>query len=123
MVLEDLKPRQILTPGAFRNAVASVLAGQRLDQLRSSICRPPRSRLACDMSTCSSCSNELGDKVPVLLAVRPNGEDRIEDFEAAGGARAMLKQLAPLLDTQALTVTGQVAGGEPRATVRWPMRR
>ena len=33
MVLEDLKPRDILTPGAFRNAVAAVLSRQRLDQL------------------------------------------------------------------------------------------
>jgi len=43
----------------------------------------------------------------VLSAVRPNGPDGIEDFEAAGGARALLKQLAPLLDRSALTVSGR----------------
>ena len=51
--------------------------------------------------------NDLGESVPVLWAVRPNGEDTIEEFEAAGGARALLKQLEPLLDTSVLTVTGQ----------------
>ena len=37
--------------------------------------------------------NDLGESVPVLSAVRPNGPDTIEDFEAAGGAHALLKQL------------------------------
>jgi len=50
---------------------------------------------------------ELSNKIPVLSAVRPNGEDRIEDFEAAGGASAMLKQLGDLLQLDALTVTGK----------------
>jgi len=49
---------------------------------------------------------EMGRKVPVLSAVRPNGSVRIEQFEDAGGAAAMLKRLAPLLDTSALTVNG-----------------
>jgi dihydroxy-acid dehydratase len=51
--------------------------------------------------------NELGDSTPVLSAVRPNGSDTIEAFEAAGGARALLKQLEPLLDLDVLTATGR----------------
>jgi dihydroxy-acid dehydratase len=39
--------------------------------------------------------------------VRPNGSDTIEAFEAAGGARALLKQLEPLLDRDVLTATGR----------------
>ena len=58
--------------------------------------------------------NELGDDVPVLSAVRPNGEDSIEQFEDAGGAHALLKQLEPVLDTSALTVTGATRRGQPR---------
>jgi dihydroxy-acid dehydratase len=61
--------------------------------------------------------NELGAKVPVLSAVRPNGNDTIEAFEAAGGARALLKQLAPLLDRDALTVTGRTLGENIAAAV------
>jgi dihydroxy-acid dehydratase len=51
--------------------------------------------------------NDLGKKVPVLSAVQPNGDVLIDEFEAAGGARAMLKQLESLLKTNALTVTGR----------------
>jgi dihydroxy-acid dehydratase len=42
--------------------------------------------------------------------VRPNGDDSIEAFEAAGGARALLKQLEPLLERGAMTVTGKTLG-------------
>jgi dihydroxy-acid dehydratase len=51
--------------------------------------------------------NDLGEQVPVLSAVSPNGSDTIEAFEAAGGARALMKQLESLLDLDALTVTGR----------------
>jgi dihydroxy-acid dehydratase len=44
--------------------------------------------------------------VPLLTAIRPNGETPIEEFEDAGGTRALMKQLEPLLDGDALTVTG-----------------
>jgi dihydroxyacid dehydratase/phosphogluconate dehydratase len=53
---------------------------------------------------------ELAGRVPLLAAVRPNGEVPIEAFEDAGGACAVMKQLEPLLDTSAMTVTGGTVG-------------
>jgi dihydroxy-acid dehydratase len=50
---------------------------------------------------------KLADETPVLTAVRPVGEHTIEEFEAAGGCRAVLKQLEPLLNGNVLTVTGK----------------
>ena len=49
--------------------------------------------------------------------MRPNGDDTIEDFEAAGGARALMKQLEPLLDGTALTVTGRTVAENLADTV------
>ena len=49
----------------------------------------------------------LADDVPLLTAIRPNGETPIEEFEDAGGTRALMKQLEPLLDGGARTVTGR----------------
>jgi dihydroxy-acid dehydratase len=115
MVLEDLKPRQILTPGAFRNAVASVLAvSGSINCIKHLQATAVESGLDLDVF---QLFNDLGDSVPVLSAVRPNGEDTIEDFEAAGGAYALLLQLAPLLDTQALTVTGKTLADNLRGAV------
>jgi dihydroxy-acid dehydratase len=53
---------------------------------------------------------ELGDRVPLLTAIRPNGAQLIEDFDRAGGARAVLKRLESLLDLDTVTVTGQSLG-------------
>jgi dihydroxy-acid dehydratase len=47
---------------------------------------------------------------PVLSAVRPIGDTSIEAFEAAGGALAVMKQLEPLLQRDARTVTGKTVG-------------
>jgi dihydroxy-acid dehydratase len=105
MVNDDLTPRRILTPGAFRNAAASVLAGSgSINCVKHLQATAVESGVDVDLF---SMFNELGEKVPVLSAVAPNGADTIDAFEAAGGARALLKQLEPLLDLDALTVTGR----------------
>ena len=104
MVLEDLKPRDVMTPGAFRNAAAAVLAvSGSINCIKHLQAAAIESGLDLDVY---GLFNELGDDVPVLSAVRPNGEDSIEQFEDAGGAHALLKQLEPVLDTGAMTVTG-----------------
>jgi dihydroxy-acid dehydratase len=50
---------------------------------------------------------QLGPQTPVLAGIRPIGEHLIEEFEAAGGCRALMKQLQPLLDGEVPTVTGR----------------
>jgi len=105
MVRENLRPRDILTPGAFRNAVAALLSvSGSINCIKHLQATAVEAGVDLDIF---GLVNELGAKVPVLSAVRPNGSDTIEDFEAAGGARALMKQLGPLLDQTALTVTGR----------------
>jgi dihydroxy-acid dehydratase len=105
MIEEDLKPRDILTAGAFRNAVACVQA------VSGSInCVKHLQATACEAGLdldVYGMFNEIGARVPVLSAVRPNGRHTIGEFEDAGGARALLKQLEPLLDTGCMTVNGR----------------
>jgi dihydroxy-acid dehydratase len=115
MVLEDLKPRDIMTRGAFRNAVAAVLSvSGSINCVKHLQATAVESGVDLDIF---ALFNELGAKVPVLSAVRPNGDDTIEAFEAAGGANALLKQLTPLLDLNALTVTGRTVRDNIAATV------
>lgn len=108
MVLEDLTPRQIMTPGAFRNAVATVLA---VSGSINAIKHLQATAVECGMDLdIFKLWDEVGRQVPVLSAVRPNGEVRIEEFEDAGGARGILKQLEPLLDLDAVTCSGKRMG-------------
>lgn len=104
MVWDDLKPRDIMTEGAFRNAVRSVLAvSGSINCIKHLQATAVETGLELDVF---GLFNELGRDTPVLSAVRPNGEDSIEAFEEAGGAAALLKQLEPRLDLDVLTVTG-----------------
>lgn len=48
----------------------------------------------------------FGAQVPVLAGIRPVGRPSIEAFEAAGGCRAVRKQLQTLLDTTVVNVSG-----------------
>lgn len=105
MVWDDLKPRDILQPGAFANAVQAVLAiGGSLNAVKHLQAVATEAGNGVDVY---GLFESLGPRTPVLAGVRPIGEHRIEEFEAAGGCRALLKQLLPLLHTEALTVTGR----------------
>ena len=104
MVLDDLKPRDILSPGAFANAVRAVLSvGGSLNTAKHLQAVATEGECGVDVY---GLFESLGPTTPVLAGVRPIGHHSIEAFEAAGGCRALMKQLAPLLDTGALTVTG-----------------
>ncbi len=108
MVNEDLKPRDILSPGSFENAAAAVLAvSGSINCIKHLQATAIEAGVDVDVF---QLFNDLGEKVPVLSAVAPNGTDTIEAFEAAGGAKALLKQLEPLLDRSAMTVTGRTIG-------------
>ncbi|HEY7841364.1 MAG TPA: dihydroxy-acid dehydratase, partial [Gammaproteobacteria bacterium] len=78
MVREDLKPRDILKRGAFRNAVAAVLAvSGSINCIKHLQATATEAGVKVDVFRLF---NELGRKVPVLSAVRPNGDDSIESF-------------------------------------------
>ena len=105
MVMEDLKPRDIMTRAAFVNSAAAVLAvSGSINCLKHLQATATEAQTDIDVY---GIFEELSEKVPTLSAVRPNGKRRIEEFEAAGGAQALLKQLAPVIDTSAMTATGK----------------
>jgi dihydroxy-acid dehydratase len=105
MVWDDLKPREILTKGAFLNAAAVVLA------VSGSInCIKHLQAIAHEAQTdvnVYELFEVLADRVPILAAVMPIGKNTIEEFEEAGAAIALMKQLEPMLETSAMTVTGK----------------
>ncbi len=54
--------------------------------------------------------NKLSDCTPVLVNLKPVGNGYMEDFYAAGGMGALLRELKPLLHLDCLTVTGETLG-------------
>ena len=54
--------------------------------------------------------NELSDTTPVLVNLKPVGTGYMEDFFAAGGIGALMRELKDLLHLDCLTVTGETLG-------------
>jgi dihydroxy-acid dehydratase len=105
MVNEELCPKQIMTPKAFENAVAVGLAvSGSINLLRHLQGVAAEGEVDVDIYRLV---DELGKKVPLLCAIKPNGPGRIEDMERAGGAAAVMKQLESVLNREVITVTGQ----------------
>jgi dihydroxy-acid dehydratase len=105
MVNEGLTPRKILTEGAFRNAAAVVLAvSGSINAIKHLQAVAVEAKTNVDVF---AIWEEMGRKVPTLTAVRPTGHRRIEEFEDAGGALAVMKQLESVIDTGVLTCTGR----------------
>jgi dihydroxy-acid dehydratase len=51
--------------------------------------------------------NRLSDETPVLVNLKPVGNGYMEDFFAAGGMGALLRELKPLMHLDCTTVTGE----------------
>jgi dihydroxy-acid dehydratase len=54
--------------------------------------------------------NQLSDTTPVLVNLKPVGNGYMEDFFAAGGMGALLRELKDILHLDCLTVTGETLG-------------
>jgi dihydroxy-acid dehydratase len=67
--------------------------------------------------------NTLSDETPVLVNLKPVGQHYMEDFFAAGGLGAVLRELEPLLHLDCLTVTGQTLGERLAADDQYPIDR
>jgi dihydroxy-acid dehydratase len=54
--------------------------------------------------------NALSESTPVLVNLKPVGQHYMEDFHAAGGVPAVLRELTPFLNLNCRTVTGETLG-------------
>lgn len=108
LVHEDLRPRDLLTPSAFENAVTLMLSvSGSINSVKHLQAIAEEAESGVDVY---GLYEQLADRVPLLTAVRPNGPHSIEEFEAAGGAAGVMRALGDLLHTGALTVTGRSLG-------------
>ena len=63
--------------------------------------------------------NELSETTPVLVDLKPTGQNYMEDFHAAGGVGAVLRELRPLLHLDVMTVTGETLRERLDRDVGW----
>lgn len=103
MVRDGLNARQMFTPAAFKNAVATAMA---IGASTNTALHLPAIAHAAEVPF-SLAEFEAAAHMPTLLAISPNGPHGMQDLWAAGGMPAVLKQIERFLDTDAMTVTGK----------------
>ena len=104
MVWEDLIPTDILTPGAFDNAIttSAAIAGST-NAIIHLIAVARRAGIDLRLER----FDELSAKVPVIANVRPSGKYLMEDFYYAGGLPALMTRIAKHLDLTQKNVLGK----------------
>ncbi|PZR49586.1 MAG: dihydroxy-acid dehydratase, partial [Stutzerimonas stutzeri] len=104
---ERLTPAKIMTPDAFENALRMLLAiGGSTNAIVHLAAMAGRLGIEIDLDA----FDRMGRETPVLVDLKPTGQHYMEDLEKAGGAATILRELRPLLNTGALTVTGKTLG-------------
>ncbi|MCD8233293.1 MAG: dihydroxy-acid dehydratase [Cloacibacillus porcorum] len=105
LVEKNIRPRDILTIEAFKNAVAVDLA---LGGSTNTSLHLPAIAWAAGLELPLEIFNEVGAKVPHLCSMSPGGAHHIEDLWRAGGVQALMEQLleAGLINGETITVTG-----------------
>lgn len=103
MVEEDLKLSKILTRAAFANAIrTNVAIGGSTNAVVHLLALAGRIGVPLSLDDW----DRLGRGLPCLVDLQPSGRFLMEDFCYAGGLPAVLREIGPLLDKDALTVNG-----------------
>ena len=107
LIARPITPREILTEAAVENALRVLLAiGGSTNAIIHLTAIAGRVGVAVPLAKL----NALSDSTPVLVDLKPTGAHYMEDFFAAGGMSAVLRELQPLLHLECPTVTGETLG-------------
>ena len=102
-----LRPSQVLTEAAFENAIRVCMAvGGSTNAVIHLIAIAGRLGLPLPLER----FDQLSRETPWLVNLKPSGRYQMEELFDAGGIPALLKELAPLLRTEARGVTGRTLG-------------
>ncbi len=109
LVEKDIKPRDIMTPAAIKNALTADMA---IGCSTNSMLHLPAIANECGVPFNLDMANEISEKTPNLCHLAPAGHTYMEDLNEAGGVYAVLKELTKLglLDTSVMTCTGKTLG-------------
>ena len=107
MVHEDLRPSQILSAAAFRNAATVYMAlGGSTNAAIHLIAMAGRADIRVTLEDLGAIARDI----PVCANLFPSGDRLMEDFYFAGGLPALLAKTAARLDLDCLTVEGRTLG-------------
>ncbi|MGA2044574.1 MAG: dihydroxy-acid dehydratase [Roseiarcus sp.] len=120
LIEKPIRPSQIITERSVENALRVLMAlGGSTNALIH--LAAIAGRLGIRLSNARI--NAISDETPVLVDLKPVGEGYMEDFYAAGGLGAALRELKPLLHLDTCDVTGARLAERLAAPLDWVDRR
>jgi dihydroxy-acid dehydratase len=106
----SMHPQDLLTRESFLNAITVLQAiggsTNAVVHLMAIINRHPKVINTITLKN----FDEVGKKTPLLVDLKPSGDNYMHDFQNAGGMLALLHTLKPLLHLDAKTFTGETLG-------------
>ncbi|KAF2729939.1 dihydroxy-acid/6-phosphogluconate dehydratase [Polyplosphaeria fusca] len=123
IVKNELKPQKLLTRESFLNAIIVLQAiggsTNAVVHLLAIVNRHPDVAAAITLDTI----DEIGKHTPMLVDLKPSGDNYMTDFHNSGGMQALLYELRPLLYLDATTVYGKTLGELMDSTAFRPVPR
>jgi dihydroxy-acid dehydratase len=114
LIERDLRPREILSRGAFENAIAAVAAtGGSTNAVLHLLAIAREAGVPFDLDAFDAISR----RTPVIADLKPSGRFVATDLHLAGGSRLVARRLveAGLVQGTSLTVSGRTLGEEAAA--------
>ena len=109
LVQKNIRPRDIMTHDAFRNAEAVDMA---LGCSTNTMLHLPAIAHEAGVEINLSDANSISERTPNLCHLAPAGDTFMEDLDRAGGVYAVMNELAKknLIKTDLITATGKTVG-------------
>ncbi len=107
LVKRNITARQIVTAASLDNAIRVDMA---IGGSTNTVLHIPAIAAEFGLDMDLDRFDRLSRETPHLVNLRPGGPHHILDLERAGGIPAVMKELAPMLSLDALTVTGKSLG-------------
>lgn len=106
IIEKDLKPRDIMTPKAFENALTIVMA---LGGSTNAVLHLIAIARSVNVPLTQDDFQRISDKVPMLADLKPSGKYLMEDLHKIGGVPAVMKYLLDkgFIHGDCMTVTGK----------------
>ena len=106
LLKKNIRPRDIMTEAAFKNAIAADMA---LGCSTNSMLHLPAIAHECGIELDLELVNRISERTPNICHLAPAGHTYMEDLNEAGGVYAVLNELAKkdLIDTSCMTCTGK----------------
>src|SRR6056297_418706 len=109
LLVEDIKPRDIMTRAAFENAITLIMA---LGGSTNAVIHLIAMAKSVDVPLTIDDFQHISNRTPLLADLKPSGKFLMEDLHNIGGIPAVMKYLLKegFLNGNCLTVTGQTIG-------------